>query len=106
LLGVLRHAPARSHGSNDQALLPVLRWIQGISHFLADVCAKALPFAQFPEGNEAVLPLRHAAAWEAHILSEVAAGCLGYGGLQTTIERERSTGRHRDPDTLLPRLRG
>ena len=60
--------------TNDQALQPVLCWIRGISHFLADVCAKALPFVQFPGGNEAILPLRHAAVWEAHILSEVAAG--------------------------------
>ena len=65
--------------TDDLALQPVLRWIQGISHFLAGVCAKSLPLLQFPGGNEVIRPLCQAAVWEAHILAEVVAGWAQFG---------------------------
>ena len=65
--------------TDDQALQPVLRWIKGISHFLADSCAKSLPLLQFPGGNEILRPLCQADGWEAHILAEVVAGWAQFG---------------------------
>ena len=65
--------------SDLEALTPVLLWIKGISHFLADVCAKSLPHVRLGAGNEALTSLGNAALWESHILTEVLAGWGQFG---------------------------